>query len=250
MVRIRRFLARAYHAGKREIMYRNNFRPPQMGQPRSNMNFANRGCGMQRPCPAQGNECCESAPCCVQPRGGCDEQGRSECCEPAPCCEPQCCEPQSCVMERRNECCTPAPCCEPQCCEPQCCAMERRNECCTPEPCCEPQCCESERRNECCTSAPCCEPQCCESERRNECCTSAPCCVRPVPLPAPDCGCRDEELDEGCFPSKHDPVSGMALAMAYVPWQDYRNVCSEEEAWCRGTIFAQLDLDFMARRCN
>lgn len=200
MVRIRRFLARAYHAGKREIMYRNNFRPPQMGQPRSNMNFANRGCGMQRPCPAQGNECCESAPCCVQPRGGCDEPGRSECCEPAPCCEPQCCE--------------------------------------------------SERRNECCTSAPCCEPQCCESERRNECCTSAPCCVRPVPLPAPDCGCRDEELDEGCFPSKHDPVSGMALAMAYVPWQDYRNVCSEEEAWCRGTIFAQLDLDFMARRCN
>ncbi len=200
MVRIRRFLARAYHAGKREIMYRNNFRPPQMGQPRSNMNFANRGCGMQRPCPAQGNECCESAPCCVQPRGGCDEPGRSECCEPAPCCEPQCCE--------------------------------------------------SERRNECCTSAPCCEPQCCESERRNECCTSAPCCVRPVPLPAPDCGCRDEEPDEGCFPSKHDPVSGMALAMAYVPWQDYRNVCSEEEAWCRGTIFAQLDLDFMARRCN
>ena len=194
MVCIRRFLARAYHAGKREIMYRNNFRPPQMGQPRSNMNFANRGCGMQRPCPAQGNECCESAPCCVQPRGGCDEPGRSECCEP--------------------------------------------------------QCCESERRNECCTSAPCCEPQCCESERRNECCTSAPCCVRPVPLPAPDCGCRDEEPDEGCFPSKHDPVSGMALAMAYVPWQDYRNVCSEEEAWCRGTIFAQLDLDFMARRCN
>ncbi len=220
MVRIRRFLARAYHAGKREIMYRNNFRPPQMGQPRSNMNFANRGCGMQRPCPAQGNECCESAPCCVQPRGGCDEPGRSECCEPAPCCEPQCCE------------------------------SERRNECCTSAPCCEPQCCESERRNECCTSAPCCEPQCCESERRNECCTSAPCCVRPVPLPAPDCGCRDEELDEGCFPSKHDPVSGMALAMAYVPWQDYRNVCSEEEAWCRGTIFAQLDLDFMARRCN
>ena len=180
---------------------------------------------MQRPCPAQGNECCESAPCCVQPRGGCDEQGRSECCESGVCCEPQCCEPQCCMTERRNECFTSAP-------------------------CCESQRCESERRNECCTSAPCCEPQCCESERRNECCTSAPCCVRPVPLPAPDCGCRDEEPDEGCFPSKHDPVSGMALAMAYVPWQDYRNVCSEEEAWCRGTIFAQLDLDFMARRCN
>jgi hypothetical protein len=42
----------------------------------------------------------------------------------------------------------------------------------------------------------------------------------------------------------------MALAMAYVPWQDYKNICPEEEAWCKGTIFAQLDLDFMARRCN
>ena len=42
----------------------------------------------------------------------------------------------------------------------------------------------------------------------------------------------------------------MPLAMAYVPWQDYKDVYSEEEGWCKGTIFAQLDLDFMARRCN
>lgn len=70
-------------------------------------------------------------------------------------------------------------------------------------------------------------------------------------MPRPGNNCRpSDEPDYDCFPSKQDPVAGMALAMAYVPWQDYRNVCSEEEAWCRGTIFAQLDLDFMARRCN
>lgn len=65
------------------------------------------------------------------------------------------------------------------------------------------------------------------------------------------CGCGTApETDCGCVPSRQDPIEGMSLAMAYVPWQDYKDVCSEEEGWRAGTIFAQLDLDFMARRCN
>ena len=66
-----------------------------------------------------------------------------------------------------------------------------------------------------------------------------------------DCGCdKPEEDDCGCRPSKNDPVSGMPLAMAYVPWQDFKEIYSEDESWCNGTIFAQLDLEFMCRRCN
>ena len=135
MVRIRRFLQEHTTQKRgRFIMYRNNFRPPQMGQSRPNMNVGNRGCGMQKPYPQPENNCCEP---------------------------PQCCTP-----------------------------------------------------------------------------------------PDKDCDCGNKKPDPDCVPSKKDPIAGMALAMAYVPWQDYKNICPEEEAWCKGTIFAQLDLDFMARRCN
>lgn len=67
----------------------------------------------------------------------------------------------------------------------------------------------------------------------------------------PERGCdRPEETENGCRPSKRDSVSGMPLAMAYVPWQDFKDIYPEEESWCRGTIFAQLDLEFACRRCN
>ncbi len=89
-----------------------------------------------------------------------------------------------------------------------------------------------------------------------DCC---PCPPRPCPPDCVvvierdcDCGCEKPEKDDdcGCKPSKHDPVSGMPLAMAYVPWQDYRDIYPEDESWCNGTIFAQLDLEFVCRRCN
>lgn len=76
------------------------------------------------------------------------------------------------------------------------------------------------------------------------------CGAAPAPASERSCGCSRDEIDEGCMPSNNDPISGMRLAMAYVPWQDFRNIYSEEEGWCRGTIFAQLDLEFLARRCN
>ncbi len=62
--------------------------------------------------------------------------------------------------------------------------------------------------------------------------------------------CCNNGMDVECMPSKKDPVSCMPLAMAYVPWQDYESIYSESEAWSKGTIFCQLDKDFMARRCN
>lgn len=87
-----------------------------------------------------------------------------------------------------------------------------------------------------------CEPQGCGCESSNCACDE---------VSERDCACqKPEPANPGCKPSKKDPISMMPLAMAYVPWQDYKDVYSEEEGWCKGTIFAQLDLDFMARRCN
>ena len=102
---------------------------------------------------------------------------------------------------------------------------------------CEPQGCICEPVTNCG-----CEPQGCGCETENCVCNKEP---------EHDCACqKPEPADPGCKPSKKDPISMMPLAMAYVPWQDYKDVYSEEEGWCKGTIFAQLDLDFMARRCN
>ena len=44
-----------------------------------------------------------------------------------------------------------------------------------------------------------------------------------------------------------DPLSGMPLAMAYVPWQEWQNLYSAEKALCRGTIFEELDKPFLGR---
>ncbi len=43
-------------------------------------------------------------------------------------------------------------------------------------------------------------------------------------------------------------VDGLPLAMAYVPRQKWRNAYSPEEALCRGTMFAELDMPFYPPR--
>ena len=50
--------------------------------------------------------------------------------------------------------------------------------------------------------------------------------------------------------NKETMLNGMALAMAYVPWQPYGNLYSLCEAVRQGTIFKDLDFEFMGRRCN
>ena len=81
--------------------------------------------------------------------------------------------------------------------------------------------------------------------------------------PADNCGCdhhtptgcidHDHHHDhgtEGCNASRYDQLSGMALAMSYVPWQTFCKLYEVEEARCQGTIFKELDLDFMRGCCS
>lgn len=42
----------------------------------------------------------------------------------------------------------------------------------------------------------------------------------------------------------------MAVGMAYVPWQEWKELYDICEGYGNGTIFKQLDLDFLGRRCN
>lgn len=43
---------------------------------------------------------------------------------------------------------------------------------------------------------------------------------------------------------RDDALEGMALAMAYVPWQNWKRIYEVEKALCRGTIFEELDKPF------
>ncbi len=45
-------------------------------------------------------------------------------------------------------------------------------------------------------------------------------------------------------------LDSMPLAMAYVPWQKWQNIYKPENALCAGTIFQDLDLPFIRRRCQ
>lgn len=58
------------------------------------------------------------------------------------------------------------------------------------------------------------------------------------PKPPTDCACDCNDMP------------GFALGMAFVPWQPWRNLYSTEQALWKGTLFQDLDLDFMGRRCN
>ena len=80
--------------------------------------------------------------------------------------------------------------------------------------------------------------------------------------PANNCGCDHDHHDhhhhdhdhshgtEGCNASRYDQLSSMALAMSYVPWQTFCKLYELEEARCQGTIFKELDLDFMRGCCS
>ena len=70
-----------------------------------------------------------------------------------------------------------------------------------------------------------------------------------------NCGCDHHDHHPvsgtaGCNASRYDQLSGMALAMSYVPWQTYCQLYDLEEAICHGTIFKELDLNFMRGCCS
>ncbi len=47
-----------------------------------------------------------------------------------------------------------------------------------------------------------------------------------------------------CMEGRYDELSEMPLAMAYVPWQAWRDLYDAEKGFCRGTIFEELDKPF------
>lgn len=47
-----------------------------------------------------------------------------------------------------------------------------------------------------------------------------------------------------------EDIEDMPLAMAYVPWQQWRKIYEPKEALKRGTLFKELDLPFeVAKEC-
>ena len=52
-------------------------------------------------------------------------------------------------------------------------------------------------------------------------------------------------LPEKCaVKGRYDTLGDMAVAMAYVPWQMWRNVLDVEKGLCCGTIFEDLNKPF------
>ena len=68
--------------------------------------------------------------------------------------------------------------------------------------------------------------------------------------PEPVCPPMPPELLYCSNPAATDQLNGMALAMAYVPWQSYRNLYCAAEGFHKGTIFKELNYEFLGRRCN
>lgn len=61
--------------------------------------------------------------------------------------------------------------------------------------------------------------------------------------------CMDHNMDhcDHCDHDHHkrDPLAGLPIAMAYVPWQCWGETYKPAEGWNRGTIFPELDLPFL-----
>lgn len=53
-------------------------------------------------------------------------------------------------------------------------------------------------------------------------------------------------MGDSCMNSRNT-VDDMSLAMAYVPWQTWRDIYDTEKGFHRGTIFQELDLPFMGK---
>ena len=47
-----------------------------------------------------------------------------------------------------------------------------------------------------------------------------------------------------CNTREHDKLSGLPIAMAYVPWQEWCSLYEVEKGFRCGTIFAELNLPF------
>lgn len=74
-------------------------------------------------------------------------------------------------------------------------------------------------------------------------------CSRPA-MAAPqrveyECPVHVEDPSKTCC--THDPLNVLPIAMAYVPWQEFRDLYPAEKALFRGTIFEELDKPFSGK---
>ena len=61
---------------------------------------------------------------------------------------------------------------------------------------------------------------------------------------------QEPSCSRGCRPQNSDPLNGMEIAMAYVPWQHFTQMYENlEKGYKAGTIFPELDKPFTGRRC-
>lgn len=60
-------------------------------------------------------------------------------------------------------------------------------------------------------------------------------------------GRREWKESKGCGCWREDPLYGMPIAMAYVPWQTWRDIYDTCKGFQTGTIFAELDKPFVGR---
>jgi len=69
--------------------------------------------------------------------------------------------------------------------------------------------------------------------------------MRQNPPAMPQVGGCPLPTENICNPDMdHGDLADMSLAMAYVPWQEWRNIYKAEKAFQRGTIFEELDKPF------
>lgn len=74
----------------------------------------------------------------------------------------------------------------------------------------------------------------------------------------PSCGMKGAVSPAGIRPAANQPPfmqctiesANMPIAMAYVPWQQWRQTYPMDKALSRGTIFPELDLPFVMGRCR
>lgn len=63
---------------------------------------------------------------------------------------------------------------------------------------------------------------------------------RSMPAPSQESSCPVCSLGRAAS----DELQGMPIAMAYVPWQVWRNLYDAEKGFCCGTIFEELNKPF------
>lgn len=59
---------------------------------------------------------------------------------------------------------------------------------------------------------------------------------------------QESNCQKGCRQQPNvDPLSGMEVAMAYVPWQFFQTIYEPDKALQAGTIFPELNKPFLGK---